>query len=70
VAGATVNGIWSGLVTNGDGSKTTSTNGTALFYSGRSNNPGTFTFCITSITKNGMTYDSVANTETCDSISK
>lgn len=70
VAGATVNGVWSGLVTNGDGSKTTGTNGVALFYSGRSSASGTFTFCVGSITKSGMTYDSSANAETCDSISK
>ena len=70
VAGVTVNGVWSGLVTTGDGSKTTGTNGTALFYSGRSNSPGTFNFCVTSITKSGITYNSAANMETCDSISK
>jgi len=70
VSGATVTGIWSGLVTTGDGSKTTGTNGSALFYSGRSSSSGTFTFCITSISKSGMTYDAVTNTETCDSISK
>jgi endo-1,3-1,4-beta-glycanase ExoK len=70
VVGATVNGVWSGLVTNGDGSKATGTNGTALFYSGRSSASGTFMFCVTSIIKGGMTYDAAANTETCDSISK
>ena len=70
VAGATVKGQWSGLVTTGDGSKTTALDGTALFYSGRSNSPGTFTFCITGITKAGMTYDPSANVETCDSVSK
>lgn len=70
VSGATVNGTWSGLVTNGDGSKTTGTNGSALFYSGRSSSSGTFTFCVTSITKSGITYNAAANTETCDSISK
>jgi hypothetical protein len=70
VAGATVKGQWSGLVTNGDGSKTTEADGTALFYSGRSNNPGRFTFCVTGITKIGMTYDASANLETCDSVNK
>jgi hypothetical protein len=70
VAGATVNGVWSGLVTNGDGSRTTDLTGTAVFYSGRSNSSGTFTFCVTSITKNGLTYDAAGNIETCDSISK
>jgi beta-glucanase (GH16 family) len=70
VAGAVVKGQWSGLVSNGDGSKTTGTDGTALFYSGRSNNPGTFTFCVTGITKAGMTYDPATNGETCDTVSK
>jgi len=70
VAGATVTGKWSGLVTNGDGSKTTATDGAALFYSGRSSSPGTYTFCVSGITKSGMTYDTLANGETCDSVSK
>jgi beta-glucanase (GH16 family) len=70
VAGATVNGVWSGLVTNGDGSRTTDSNGVAVFYSGRSSSSGTFTFCVTNIAKSGMTYDAAANAETCDSISK
>lgn len=70
VAGATVKGQWSGLVTNGDGSKTTGTDGTTLFYSGRSSSPGTFNFCVTNITKVEMTYDASANGETCDSVIK
>ena len=70
VVGATVNGIWSGLVSNGDGSRTTDSTGTATFYSGRSNSSGTFNFCVTSIVKSGLTYDGAANTETCDAISK
>ncbi len=70
VSGATVKGKWSGLVYNGDGSKTTATDGTALFYSGRSSSSGTFTFCVTSVTKAGMTYDASTNGETCDSVRK
>jgi len=70
VSGATVKGAWSGLVTNGDGSKVTGADGSALFYSGRSNSSGTFTFCVTSVTKSGMTYDPSANGETCVSVSK
>jgi beta-glucanase (GH16 family) len=70
VSGATVNGAWSGLVTNGDGSKVTGADGTALFYSGRSSSQGTFTFCVTSVSKAGMTYDAAANVETCDSVNK
>jgi phage tail tape-measure protein len=70
VSGATVTGAWSGLVTTGDGSKVTGADGKALFYSGRSSNPGTFTFCVTSVTLAGKTYNAAANAETCDSISK
>jgi hypothetical protein len=70
VAGATVTGKWSGLVANGDGSKTTASDGTALFYSGRSSSPGTFTFCVTGVSKTGLTYDASINGETCDSVSK
>ena len=70
VAGATVKGQWSGLVSNGDGSKITATDGTALFYSGRSNGTGTFTFCVSGVTKSGMSYDPAADGETCDSVSK
>jgi endo-1,3-1,4-beta-glycanase ExoK len=70
VTGATVAGKWSGLVTSGDGSKTTASDGSTLFYSGRSSSPGTFTFCVTGITKTGLTYDAPANGETCDSVSK
>ena len=70
VSGATVTGKWSGLVNRGDGSKTTAMDGTALFYSSRSSSPGTFTFCVTSVTKAGMTYDASVNGETCDSVSK
>ena len=70
VASATVTGVWSGLVTSGDGSKVSGADGAALFYSGRSSNPGTFTFCVTGISKTGMTYNAGANAETCDSITK
>ena len=71
VANATVNGEWSGLVNKGDGSKVTDNDGiTPLFYSRRSSQPGVFTFCVTSITKEGYTYTPTSNTETCDSVSK
>jgi beta-glucanase (GH16 family) len=70
VSGAVVTGKWSGLVTTGDGSKTSAADGSALYYSGRSSSSGNFTFCVTGITKAGMTYLPSANLETCDSISK
>lgn len=71
VADALVQGEWSGLVTNGDGSKTTNSEGvTPLFYSRRSTQSGEFTFCVTSISSEGYTYIPDGNNETCDSISK
>jgi hypothetical protein len=70
VPGATVTGVWSGLVSTGDGSKVTGTNGKALFYSGRSSSSGTFTFCVTGVTLAGKTYNPAANVQTCGSISK
>jgi endo-1,3-1,4-beta-glycanase ExoK len=54
VSGAAVVGAWSGLVTGGDTSKITSTDGVATFYSNRTTGKGTIQFCVTSVTKNGM----------------
>jgi hypothetical protein len=69
VDGATVQGEWSGLVTTGDMSKDTDILGQALFYSGRTRELGIFTFCVISVTKDGVTYVPADNVETCDSIS-
>jgi len=70
VAGATIAGQWSGLVTGGDTSQITGSDGSAAFYSARSSNPGSFTFCVNRITKSGMTYAAGGNAETCDAITK
>ncbi|HEX2572761.1 MAG TPA: family 16 glycosylhydrolase [Polyangia bacterium] len=70
VVGATVTGQWSGLVTGGDLSKVTGTDGSALFYSARSSQSGTFVFCTTGAALSGMTYDATANVETCDTVTK
>jgi len=70
VEGATVYGSWSGLVSGGDGTKTTDASGVAgPFYSNRTKSSGTITFCVDNITKDGYTYADTANVETCDSIS-
>jgi endo-1,3-1,4-beta-glycanase ExoK len=70
VPGATVTGAWSGVITSGDGARTTDADGIATFYSGRSRTPGSVTFCIIGITGESMVYDKTANAETCDSINK
>jgi beta-glucanase (GH16 family) len=70
VPGVTVQGLWSGLTTGGDTSSVTGTDGSAIFYSARSSSHGTFTFCVKSLTRSGMTYGATANAETCDGITK
>ena len=70
VTGVTVNGAWSGVISNGDTERLTDANGIATFYSGRSNNPGEVTFCVTGMIKSGMSYDAGDNAEDCVLISK
>ena len=66
----TVDGSWSGIITNGDTSRTTDDTGTATFYSARSRDPGNVFFCVMNLAKNGMNYIPNADVETCDEISK
>jgi endo-1,3-1,4-beta-glycanase ExoK len=66
----TVDGSWSGIITNGDTSRTTDDTGTATFYSARSRDPGNVSFCVMNLAKNGMNYIPNADVETCDEISK
>ena len=64
VQGATVNGQWSGGATDTD----TFTTGADGWGSARSNwrfGDATFRFCVTSVTKDGWTYNSGANVATC-----
>jgi len=71
VGSATVTGEWSGLVSGGDNSRVTNSSGVAgPFYSNRTTQTGVITFCVTSISKNGMTYNPNANSQTCISVSK
>jgi endo-1,3-1,4-beta-glycanase ExoK len=70
VPGATVLGAWSGVITGGDGSRSTDATGLATFYSARSRTPGLVQFCVTGITASGKSYDSTADLESCDSITK
>jgi len=70
VAEAAVTGAWSGVITNGDGARSTDANGIAVFYSARSRDSGEVTFCVTGVSATGLDYAPEANTETCDTISK
>jgi PKD repeat protein len=69
VAGATVSGSWSGIV-SGTASVVTSGTGVATFTSGTSTKSGTFTFTVTGVTLAGYQYDSSRNIETSDSITR
>lgn len=68
VAGATVSGAWSGVITAGDASRTTDSLGLATFYSSRSKTPGLITFCVTSVVASGLAY--LSSGSTCSSITK
>jgi beta-glucanase (GH16 family) len=70
VAGATVNGVWSGLVSGGNTSFVTDTAGIAgPFYSRKTRASGTITFTVADIALEGWTYDPGSNTETWGSVS-
>jgi len=70
VAGATVTGSWSGVISSGDGSRVTDSGGVATFYSSRSRSSGDVTFCVDGVSPTGMDYDSDLNAETCATIVK
>ena len=66
VQGATVNGRWSGGATDTD-RFTTGADGWGSATSNWRFSDATFRFCVTSVTKNGWTYNATANTATCGS---
>jgi hypothetical protein len=70
VAGAAVEGAWSGVVSGGDTRRTTDGLGVATFYSSRTRDRGSVTFCVADVVMEGMSFASEANVETCDSIAK
>jgi len=70
VSDATVTGVWSGIITGGDTSRTTGSDGIATFYSARSRSAGNVSFCVNGVTAEGAVYDSSADTESCETISK
>jgi hypothetical protein len=70
LAGASVSGRWSGLV-SGNATLTTGSNGIASFTSASTRTQtGTFTFTVTGISRSNSTYLSTANVETSDSIAR
>lgn len=69
VSGATVTGQWSGVISKA-ASGTTGADGSVRLTSGSTSRSGTFTFTITGVSGSGYTYDSAANKETSDSITR
>jgi PKD repeat protein len=69
LAGATVNGQWSGVVSGNVGAITGGT-GAASFSSPQTRNSGNFIFTVTGVTLGGYSYDPTLNVETRDSITR
>jgi hypothetical protein len=69
LAGASVSGRWSGLV-SGTATLTTDAAGIARFTSPSSRSRGTFSFAVTNVTRTGYGYAPLTNTETSDSITR
>lgn len=67
VGSATVTGSFTGA-TSSTASAATGANGSATLQSGKKAGGGTWQFCVTNVTRSGWTYDSGANTETCDTV--
>jgi len=65
--GVTVDIQWSGVVSGTD-SGVTDGNGQVVFSSPVNPDGGTFTCCVTDLTKSGYPYQSADNHEDCDSI--
>ncbi len=69
IAGATVSGTWSGIV-SGSKSAVTSAAGVAVLDSPTSKKAGTFKYTVTGITAPGFVYDATLNKMTTNSITK
>ncbi len=70
VAGATVAGTWSGLVSR-SGSAVTDATGIARFYAPSTRaTGGSFRFAVTGVGRSGYSYAPLTNTETSDSIAR
>jgi hypothetical protein len=69
VAGATVNGNWSGVV-SGSASAVSGSNGVAVLNSPNTKASGSFIFSVTGISLSGYSYQPATNVETSDSITR
>jgi PKD repeat protein len=69
VAGVTVTGTWSGLV-SGSAQAVTNANGAAVMVSRKTRKSGTFTFTVTDASLAGYVYDPSLNVESSDSLAK
>jgi PKD repeat protein len=68
-SGATVSGVWSGVV-SGSSSAITASTGTATLTSPRSKRSGTFTFTVTGVTLSGGTYTPSLNTTSSGTVTR
>ena len=69
VSGASVRGVWSGVV-SGSATATTGSSGVANLNSPSTRSRGTYTFTVTGVTLAGYSYQASQNTETSDSIAR
>jgi len=70
VAGAGVQGAWSGVITTGDTNRTSDSGGVATFYSSRTRTTGDVKFCVISVQAAGLAYDASSNLVTCGNLVK
>lgn len=70
VAGASVQGMWSGVITSGDKNRTSDAGEVATFYSSRTRTTGEVKFCVTSVQAAGLAYDGASSLVTCGSLVK
>jgi len=68
-SGATVTGMWSGIIT-GSATGTTGTNGTVTLASVSTRRRGTITFTVTGVTASGYVYNAAQNLQTSASVTK
>ena len=67
VSGATVDIVWSGVITGSD-SGTTDSIGETIIMSSKTKTSGTLTITVSDVSASGYTYNPSLNTETSDSI--
>jgi hypothetical protein len=68
VSGATVYGQWSGAASDSDTAVTGGDGQTEIMVSDDVLKGGSFTFCVTDVTKSSASYDAGANVETCNTV--